>query len=203
MVGRQLLEQLREDPTFEIVHCTRRALADDPAAHQVDFAAPNVELGRCDVGFCTLGTTLKKAGSKQAFERVDFDAVVQFAKWCKDAGARSFVLVTSLGADPQSSVFYNKVTGRVQEAVRALGFARLVVVQPSVLDGARDESRLGETLALALMRGVAPLMGGRLRRYRPSRASDVARAMIRLAGGPDEAYRVVPAEEIADIAAEG
>lgn len=201
MVGRQLLAQLRASPKYEIVHCTRRAL-DEPDAHQVDFTAPNVELGGCDVGFCALGTTIKQAGSKQAFERVDFDAVVQFAKWCKDAGARSFVLVTSLGADPNSSVFYNKVKGRVQEAVRALGFARLVVLQPSVLDGERTESRPGEAFALAILRGVVPVMGGPLRRYRPSRAIDVARAMVHLAEGPEESLRIVPAEEIPALSAQ-
>lgn len=202
LVGRELLARLRNDPGFVVVHCARRPLPEDPSARQVDFdqrEAPSA-LGRCDVGFCALGTTIKKAGSKPAFERVDHDAVLNFAGWCKAAGARTFVLVTSLGADPQSGVFYNQVKGRVQDSVRALGFARFVVLQPSVLDGDRDESRPLEKLALGAMRVAAPLMLGALRRYRPSAATDVAQAMVRLVDGPDEAMRVVPAEAIPTLA---
>jgi uncharacterized protein YbjT (DUF2867 family) len=180
LVGRQLLEQLATDADVEAVALVRRETTMPPGVAQrvVDFAALDaVDVGAVDVGFCTLGTTLAKAGSKAAFEAVDHDAVIDFAKLCRRAGARTFVLVTALGADPGSRIFYNAVKGRAEADVRAVGFEHLVILRPSILDGDREERRTGEAIGLALMRAAAPLMRGPLARYKPSRVRDVAAAM--------------------------
>lgn len=200
MVGAELLAQLVAQGDVEIVHLTRRELPPTPGVEVrvVDFAAlESTSLGAADVAFCTLGTTISKAGSREAFLRVDRDAVVAFAELAKRSGVKTFVLVTALGADPNSRVFYNKTKGQVEQALALLGFTHLVVLRPSILDGDRTESRPGEAVGLVVMRAFAPLMLGGLRRYRPSRASDVAGAMRSLAKSPGPAaVRFVEAEAI-------
>jgi uncharacterized protein YbjT (DUF2867 family) len=203
MVGTELLRQLAAEPAA-VVHLARRDVASPPPVRTliVDFAALDSVDVSGDVAYCALGTTIGKAGSRDAFLRVDHDAVIAFAELCKRSGVKTFVLVSSLGADSNSRVFYNMTKGLVEEALRRIGFDHFVAVRPSVLDGVRQESRPGEAVAVVLMRALSPLMLGGLRRYRPSRAVDVAAAMRALARDPGPtATRVVEAEEIPVLAA--
>ena len=206
-MGAELLAQLAAEPSgsVEVVHLARRAVEATPpvSVRVVDFAALDaVEVGAAEVGFCALGTTIAKAGSQAAFVQVDRDAVLAYAKLCQRAGAHTFVLVSSLGADPKSRVFYNRIKGDVEAELAKLGFQHLVIVRPSVLDGARSESRPGEAVAIVVMRVLSPLLVGGLRRYRPSPARQVAAAMRALARAPGtDRVRVVEAEEIPALAA--
>jgi uncharacterized protein YbjT (DUF2867 family) len=102
---------------------------------------------RVDLVFSALGTTIAKAGSQAAFRRVDFDYPLSIARAARAAGARHFLLVSALGADPRSFFFYNRVKGELEEAVRSLGYPSFTVARPSLLLGAREERRLGEELA--------------------------------------------------------
>ncbi|RYZ61653.1 MAG: NAD-dependent epimerase/dehydratase family protein, partial [Proteobacteria bacterium] len=142
LVGAELLAQLAAEPSgsVEVVHLARRAVEATPpvSVRVVDFAALDaVEVGAAEVGFCALGTTIAKAGSQAAFVQVDRDAVLAYAKLCQRAGAHTFVLVSSLGADPKSRVFYNRIKGDVEAELAKLGFQHLVIVRPSVLDSTR------------------------------------------------------------------
>ncbi len=128
--------------------------------------------------FCCLGTTIKVAGSEQAFRRVDFEYVVALGRWAKDAGARRLVVVSALGANASSHVFYNRVKGEAEDALRGLGLASLVVLQPSLLDGDRKEFRLGERVTLAALRPIRALFP---KSVRPVRDIDVAAAMLEAA----------------------
>jgi len=151
---------------------------DDPRLEQRLVQLPGVgHLPRVDDVFCALGTTIKKAGSQEAFRVVDHDSVVALASAARTAGADTFLHVTAMGADPGSRLFYNRVKGETERDVSEVGIARTVAFRPSILDGARDESRPAEQAGLMMMRAVAPLLG----RYRPTRAVDVAAAMVRVA----------------------
>jgi uncharacterized protein YbjT (DUF2867 family) len=132
---------------------------------------------------CALGTTLRKAGSPEAFRAVDRDGVLAFARWCQQLGARSFVLVSSVGASATSRSFYLRVKADAEREVAALGWTRLVILRPGLLLGRRDERRTGEALAQVAMPLLHPLLRGRLRRYRGIDAAVVARAMIAGAQG--------------------
>ncbi|MCU0755391.1 MAG: NAD(P)H-binding protein [Xanthomonadales bacterium] len=125
--------------------------------------------------YCCLGTTLRKAGSQAAFRAVDFDAVVALARWAKRAGARRFLLVSAMGANARSRVFYNRVKGEAEDAVRREGPASVVILQPGLLDGERGEVRPAERIGLALTRPIRALLPASLR---PIRAEDVAATMI-------------------------
>ena len=131
---------------------------------------------------CCLGTTMKQAGSKEAFRAVDHDAVVAFGEAALQRGAKRFVLVSSLGADAGAGGFYLKTKGEAEEALARLGFAQLTVLRPSILDdgGTRTENRIGERIALPLARAVFAVVG-KTRRYAPIPIDTVARALVRVA----------------------
>ena len=130
---------------------------------------------------CALGTTLAKAGSREAFRAVDVDAVLAFARWAREAGATTFVLVSSVGAHASASSFYLRCKGEAEEGVAGMGFARFVALRPSLLLGPRGERRRGEAIAQSLAPLASLLLAGPLRRYRAIDAEDVAAAAARAA----------------------
>ncbi len=129
--------------------------------------------------FCALGTTIRKAGTQQAFRAVDLDAVTRFARAARQAGARHFGLVSAMGADAGSRIFYNQVKGQAEDALRNLGFASLELLRPSLLVGERAEHRPGERLALRAAPLLQRLLRGRLSAYAPIDARAVGRALAR------------------------
>ncbi len=181
LVGGFALDLALSDAAFgTVVSFGRRPsgrASDKLIERAVDFAAFDAgDAPAPRAAVCALGTTIKKAGSREAFRAVDFDAVMAFAKGARAAGAECFALVSALGADAQSMVFYNQVKGECEDALRSMGWPSLVLAQPSLLLGDRAESRPGERVAIVLSRAVAPLLkpfGGR-----PIEASAVAKAVI-------------------------
>jgi uncharacterized protein YbjT (DUF2867 family) len=164
---------------------TRRALG-TPLGDRVQEAV--VDFERLDAAgdvlaadhvYCALGTTIRNAGSREAFRRVDHDYVVALARAARARGARHFLLVSSIGADPRARTFYLRVKGDVEEAVQALGYPAVTIVRPSLLLGPRDEVRPVEVL----MKPLGALMP---RRFRPVHARAVAATLIR-AGLSDRA----------------
>lgn len=199
LIGSSLLPMLLDDPRFTAVVSLGRRPVDlaHPRLTQrsVDFAALDVAgLPPPDVAFCALGTTIGKAGSAEAFWAVDHGAVMAFARAALAAGARGFVVVTSLGADAGSMVLYNRVKGEVEADLRALGFAWLAIARPSLLLGDRAESRPAERVAVVASR----LLGGLLRPIgsRPIEAAVVARALVAIAHDPPSGAVVFPSAKL-------
>jgi uncharacterized protein YbjT (DUF2867 family) len=195
LVGGLLLDLLLVDETWDrVVSIGRRPLARDDARleQQVVSFADLHDLAPCTDVFSCLGTTLKKAGSRSAFRAVDHDAVVALAEAAHKAGAERFLHVTALGASPRSRVFYNRVKGETERDVAASGVPATIAFRPSMLDGERAESRPAERLGLAAMRAAGPLLG----RYRPTRAGDLAAAMVAEARAGRPGHRVVDAQAI-------
>jgi uncharacterized protein YbjT (DUF2867 family) len=191
LVGRHLLDLLLQDARYGRVIAVGRRAPDraDPRLEVV--LAEMGELSRvsdrlaADDAFCCLGTTLKAAGSKAAFERVDFHMVVDFARAARSAGARRCFAVSSLSADPRSPIYYSRVKGRAEQALGEIGFDALHIVRPSLLLGARSEHRPGEAIAQRIAPLIGPLMRGPLAKYRPIDARDVAQAMLTLSRAGD------------------
>jgi uncharacterized protein YbjT (DUF2867 family) len=166
--------------------------------HVVDFdslAGLELEIEIDDV-FCTLGTTIKKAGSQEAFRRVDHDYVVALGRMASGLGAERVCVVSSLGADPDSRNFYLRVKGEMEEALKGLQLPHLAVFRPSLLTGDREELRPVERVSQILLKPVAPLLLGPLEKYRPVAAEQVAEAMRQVAGGEQKRFRVVESDEI-------
>lgn len=127
--------------------------------------------------FCCLGTTIKQAGSQAAFRHVDHDYPVALARAAARAGAQRLMVVSALGANPDATVFYNRVKGEMEEAVRAAGVPKTCIFRPSLLSGPRLQERLGEKLGQAVGAALGPLLG----KYRPIHADIVAGAMFNAA----------------------
>ncbi len=188
LVGGACLRALLQHPEYEKVYLlTRRNVPGltHPKLSQcvVDFNAPEgLKLPASTDVFCALGTTIRKAGSQQAFRHVDFEIPLAIARLSLQTGARNFALCSSVGADPASRNFYLRTKGELEQALRALPFQGLRIFRPSILVGDRPESRPGEFLGAAVGRILRFIMLGPLRRYRPVAAEEVGRAMV-AAGG--------------------
>ena len=152
--------------------------------------------------FCCLGTTIAKAGSQQAFRRVDFDYALAFGRAARSAGVRKFSIVTALGADPKSSIFYNRVKGEIEQALAELGFPELHIFRPSLILGERAERRPAERIAMTLARPVGALLVGPLKKYRAIEGAAIARAMVNVAldPSPGAAVNVYESDRIASLA---
>lgn len=164
---------------------------------RLDAGAPGVAT---DDVFCCLGTTIRKAGSEDAFRRVDYDYPLALARLAKAAGTGKFMMVSSLGADPKSAVFYSRVKGEVEQAIAAIGLPAAYFFRPSILLGPRAEGRPGETIGIAVGKLIAPLLVSGLRKYRPIHADTVAAAMVYVANH-DIAAGVIESDTIARLAA--
>ena len=183
LVGRELFAGLLADVAVGEIHLlTRRPFHhEDPRVHPrlVDFAALPT-LPPLDEVYLALGTTIKVAGSQAAFRAVDFDANLAVARAARAAGARRLGLVSAMGADARSGVFYSRVKGELEDALAALDFEGQVIARPSMLAGDRESLgqpvRGGERLALKLTRALRPLIPAN---YRSIQARDVAAALLR------------------------
>ncbi len=194
LVGGHALDGLLEDYAVErVVSFGRRPSGrshDKLEERTVDFAAFDPgDAPAPEVAVCSLGTTIKKAGSKEAFRAVDHDAVLAFARAAHARGARAFVVVTAHGADATSTVFYNQVKGEVEAALGTIGFESLAIARPSLLLGDREESRPGERAAVVVSRFLKPLLSSL--RARPIEGDVVARAVVALAREPKPGARIV------------
>ena len=163
---------------------------------QTDFDMIHFEKFKADTAFTCLGTTIKNAGSRENFYRVDYHYNLMFAEACKSRGVERFVLMSALGADSQSSIFYNRVKGELEEAIINLDFKSLTIVRPSLLEGPRTESRPGELFARKAMKFLNPLLIGGFRRYRSVDVDKIASAMAEAAILNHPGVRIIENEEI-------
>lgn len=181
LVGNELLMFLF--PGYETVKVfTRKRLGiDHPKLEQiiVDFnklVQYKEHLYVNDV-YCCLGTTIKKAGSQEAFRKVDFEYPLQLAKLANECNVERFLIITAMGADKSSKVFYNRVKGELEAELLIVGFPALHIFRPSLLLGDRKEFRLGEKLAIVLSPLFSFALVGGLRKFKPIQAKAVAKAM--------------------------
>lgn len=198
LVGRLVLARLLEAPQVaRVVAPTRRSLGmTDPRLHNpvVDFEAlpEDAEWWAVDAVICTLGTTIADAGSQAAFRRVDHDYPLQVARLARRHGASAYALNSAMGANARSSIFYNRVKGELEDALAALDYPSLVLVRPGLIDGERTRPRAGEGRALAVSRVLRPLLP---MKWRPSRATEIADALV------DAALHPVPGRHVVEAAA--
>lgn len=157
--------------------------------------------GDVAIAISCLGTTLKKAGSKQAFRAIDHDAVLAFGGAARDRGVSRFLVVSGLGASASSGNFYLRTKGEADDGLAGLGFPQLTILRPSLIDddGTRPEARLGERIALPISRAVFSIIG-KTNRYAPIRADVIARALMRLAlDDTSERVRIVESDHLHEV----
>lgn len=202
LVGSSLLSGLLESHGYLRVHVFTRRSPEirhpKLSVHLIDFdhAADTLPDIPVDDVFCTLGTTIKKAGSQPAFRRVDHEYVVSLGKWAETQGAGRFLVVSSMGADAGSKVFYSRVKGEMEEEVSRLNIGQIMFFRPSLLMGKRSEKRFGEMIAQAVMGATGFLFAGPLSDFRGIPAGRVAKAMIRAAGTDKKGVTIYRSGEI-------
>jgi len=150
--------------------------------------------------FCCLGTTIKKAGSQEAFEKVDLTYPIHFAKAAAVRGVKQFSIISSIGANPESGNFYLRTKGKCEEELRKLPFQSISIFRPSLLEGNRKEFRIGERMAEYAMKVLSVFFIGRLKKYRPIKAKKVAESMYRIAQQNTVGFHIYESDEIANIA---
>ncbi|HVS33647.1 MAG TPA: oxidoreductase [Thermoanaerobaculia bacterium] len=188
LVGGQILPLLLADEPLNVVAFTRRPLPAHPRLEQAGWSAV-IPGGAVTQIFCALGTTIRKAGSKEEFRRIDHDMPLEMARAGMKSGATHFLLVSALGANARSRVFYNRVKGETEDDILRLGYRSVTIARPSLLLGPRGEHRRGEELAKKIGWLMPP-------RYRPVEARDVARTLVDAARADAPGVRIVESREM-------
>lgn len=184
LIGKQLLELLLDDPHYTVVKAiSRKPLAIQHAKLQnivadLDTLTEHHDQLKADDVFCCLGTTIKQAGSQAAFRKVDFEYPFELAKLTKNQGATQFLIITALGSDAKSGIFYNRVKGEVEQAIDAVGFDSYHIFRPSLLLGERTEKRAGEGAATVVYKALGFLIP---LKYKAIDSAKVAKAMLHFA----------------------
>jgi uncharacterized protein YbjT (DUF2867 family) len=185
LIGHELLKILIADPQYTEIHLIGRRDSELASSkihfHQVDMneISQHADLFNTDIVFCCLGSTMKSAGSKEAFYKIDFDMVVNAAKNA-EGKVQQFLMISSLGANKDSSNFYLRTKGEVEAAVQELNIPSVSILRPSILFGNRKEKRSGEKMGIVFMKAIQPILIGGLKKYRGNEAANVANALVRL-----------------------
>jgi uncharacterized protein YbjT (DUF2867 family) len=203
LTGSALVRQLLADAAIsEVISISRRSLqiansklgeimVSDLSA--LPTIAPKI---RGDLWFCCLGTTIKAAGSKENFAAVDHAAVVAFAKIAKAHDAKSFTLVSAMGANARSMFFYNRVKGRTEDDIKALGLRSLIILRPALLVGPRREFRLAERIVTRVLVPLSRLLPARTRKSLVTEVETLAARMLAEGKAATEGVHVIPARAI-------
>lgn len=205
LVGRRLIEQLCEREEYiDVIAVSRR---------KIDFVHPKFtqkihsldELTESDVAhtddvFCCLGTTIKKAKTKEQFEKVDFEFPLRIASLAKNQGVEHFIVITAMGASEKSMAYYSRVKGKLEAELEKLQLPKLSFVRPSLLTGDRDEFRFGERMGEAVLKVLNPLLVGGMKNFRSIEAKQVAKAMIAIALTPrKESVKIFKSKALLEI----
>ncbi len=206
LVGGHLLELLLDDDAWHrVIAPGRRPLDTEHAkleAPVVDFErlGDHRDLFAVDDVFCCLGTTIKKAGSQDAFRQVDFVYPFEAARLAAEHNAKQYLLVSAIGARRTAHSFYSRVKGEIEDAIARLPFESYHVLRPSLLLGDRDEVRVAERLAIGFSQALLFLMIGPLQRYRPIHARQVAQALVNIAQAESAGHHVYPSDRLRTLA---
>lgn len=205
LVGSHCISLLLEDDNYsQIIAATRKPLLvnnNKLTTLVIDFNDMESELATLEVDdvFCCLGTTMKKAGSKQAFNYADFELPVRAAKWAKQNNVAQYLIVTAMAANPNSLFFYNRVKGNVQTSLQQINLPALHILQPALLLGKREEKRPLERIGKNIATPLSFLLLGPLKKYRPIKGESVANAMIYIGKQNQRGTYVYPSHEIQKI----
>jgi uncharacterized protein YbjT (DUF2867 family) len=186
LVGKYCLHYLLQDSEYSLITVlSHRSLAfSHPKLQEYIIDFENLEDLRTVIQgnhmFCCSGTTTQQAGSKAGFRKVDYSYPLTLARIARENGTRQFILTSVLGANEKSKIFYNRSKGELEKSVKELDFPGTLIFRPFFLSGERSESQLGEKLGEIFLKGLRPLLQGKLRKYRAIHAQTLAVAMIEM-----------------------
>jgi uncharacterized protein YbjT (DUF2867 family) len=208
LVGNELVKILIQQNQYEMIHLlVRKPIESNDSSckvHFIDFDQlyNYPELFKVSDVFCCLGTTIKKAKSKEAFRKVDYEYPIEAAKLASKSGVEKFLIITAMGANAKSMIFYNQVKGQVEEALAKLTIPSVHIFRPSLLLGERKEFRFGEKIGGKVSTFLNVLMVGPLRPYKAIEAKNVAAAMTAAAYTGKSGVNIYPSHVIERMARE-
>lgn len=157
----------------------------EETARLISNTQPNLH-SDADILICCLGTTIKQAGSRQAFAHVDYDLVLSSAKAAYASGIKRMMFISAINAKSNSQLFYSRTKGQVEQALINLGFEQLSIIKPSLLIGQRKNRRMAESLSAPIMKLLNPLLRGRFKKYRAVEGEVVAECMVKQLKNPKQ-----------------
>lgn len=184
----EIVEQFEQGADF-LVSLVKTDLIDEEKTAQLisNFQSQSPQNhSNSDMLICCLGTTLKAAGSRKAFTHVDLDLVISSAKAAKASGIKRMMLISAINANADSGVFYSRVKGQVEQALKAIGFSQLIIIKPSLLMGQRKAFRFSESLSAPIMKLINPILLGGLKKYRSVEGDVVAECMLKQLANPKQ-----------------
>ncbi len=200
-VGNQLLQAAQQQKSinhiYTFVRNTNDEEHDKTTSITIDFDdITSLETIDVDAVFCCLGTTIKKAGSKSQFEKVDYEYVVSIGEYAKRCGAKQFHVVSANGADATSRIFYSATKGKMEDSIKSLNLPSTYIYRPALLDSERKEKRFGERIAVVLFRIINPLLIGSLKRYASIKVEKVASGMLTRSLKPEQGFHIIESNHI-------
>lgn len=205
LVGRLCLKLLLADPAFEKIKViTRRPLYEEHpklSAYITDFEKlETLEADlTADIVICCLGSTLKDAGSREQFMKIDHDYPLQIAQIAHRHGGKHFIVISAIGADKKSLFFYSRVKGLLEADIKSIPYETISIFQPSLIDGERKEVRVMEQLTLGIARPLSGLLPRSLNKYKPIEASEIARAICHVAQASTPGIHYYQKNEISNL----
>ena len=205
LTGSIILEKLINDDRYTTIKLFSRKEIDNMPSKVNQYVGNLFELEKFKADFtgdevyCCIGTTTKKTPDKAVYTAIDYGIPVSAAKLSKENGIHTFLVVSALGADAKSSIFYNKTKGIMERDVLVEKIQNTFILQPSIIQGQRNEQRIGEKIGLAVLKLVQPLFVGKLKKYRITEAEDIAQTMIKLANSRST-DQIINSEKIKEMA---
>jgi len=205
LTGSILLEKLLKDNRYENIKLFSRKKIDGLPSKVKQFVGNLFELEifkddfTGDEVFCCIGTTAKKTPDKTVYKQIDYGIPVNASKLAKENGINTFLVVSALGANTKSSIFYNKTKGKMERDVLAQNIPNTYILQPSIIGGNRQESRIGEKIGLVAFKIFQPLLIGKLKKYKMIKAETIAQAMLNLANSSPSTIKIITSDYIKQI----
>jgi uncharacterized protein YbjT (DUF2867 family) len=199
LVGSEICKLLAIDPDYKVLALVRKPL---PIATQnIEQLIYNFDLMpnftfKIDQVYCAIGTTLKQAGSKENQKKIDCEMPMLLAEKMKKAGAKRFMLVSSMGANANSSNFYLRTKGQLEEGLKKMSFDQLVIARPGMLVGQRSQPRFAERIGNAILNFLKPIMTGALKKYRNVAAAQVAKALYQTSKNPNSGVFILENDQL-------
>ena len=205
LIGANLLEKLLASSNYtEVLVIARKKInINNPKLKQLTINLDEMHLHTDEITgddvFCCLGTTVKKTPNLELYKKIDYQYPLDLADIALKNGAKTYHLVSSVGADAKSKIFYTRTKGEVERDLQAIPFQSLNIYRPSLLDGNRKEGRKGENVMIVLMRLINPILVGGLRKYRSIKIEKVASAMLTQAVKEPEGIHIYASDEIEQL----
>ncbi|RXP53784.1 nucleoside-diphosphate sugar epimerase [Lutibacter sp. HS1-25] len=204
LTGNLLLQLLINDQRYETIKLFGRKKIEGLPLKVKQYTGNLFELNSFKVHFtgdevyCCIGTTAKKTPDKTVYKAIDYGIPVNAAKLAKENKINTFLVVSALGANAESSIFYNKTKGEMERDVLQQNIANTYILQPSIIGGNRNETRIAEKIGLMVFKIIQPLFLGKLKKYRITEAKDIARAMVKLANS-STTEKIITSNQITKI----